>query len=271
MLHPQVFLYDTDTEELEQLTFEHTTKYGAFMWRAPEYGGEYVFFTIADRTQVRIYRKNKDTGKWAVSAAIDAPETVPYIWSPEPFVYNGKSYVQMQVSSSKKANDMTVPTQLAMTAILPDSQFRMLTNDNSIRRIRMDPEHFITEHGAFIYYNRYVPGVEGSHDVIDEGVWRVDTRLGPPRGAQQDDDAGMPDAGTLDDAGTPDAGSMAPPDDDDMDEAPTDDGGTPDADSKPGSCGCTVAPSRSHLGMTGLFGLALLLRVRRRRLSARQS
>jgi MYXO-CTERM domain-containing protein len=235
------------------------------MWRAPEYDGEYVFFTLSDRTQIRVYRQDPDTKKWKVSASFDAPATMPYVWSPEPFVYKGKSYVYMQLSSSKKANDMTVPTQLGIVGITPDSQFRMLTNDNTVRRIRMDPEHFITEKGAFIYYNRYVPGVEGSHDVQNDGVWRVDTRLGPPGGpTTPEDDAGTPDAGTSD-AGTPDAGSMEPPDDD-MEE-PVDEDET--ADSKSGSCNCTVGPSRSHLGMAGLFGLALVLGVRRRRLSAR--
>jgi hypothetical protein len=42
----------------------------------------------------------------------------------------------------------------------------------------MDPEYYITAQGPFIYYNRFQaqgPASPGN----SEGVWRVDTGLGP--------------------------------------------------------------------------------------------
>ena len=181
----QVFTYDTDTSQLEQLTFDPTKKWGAFMWRAPEFNNEYVFFTLADRNLIKIYRNLPVSGggsAWTEINSIPTPATLPWAWSPEPFVYNGKSYIFMQLSSDKQANDMSIPTQLGMTGIEPGKpSFRMLTNDSSIKRVRMDPEHFITAQGAYIYYNRYVPSTP-TRKVINDGVWRVDTRLGPPIG-----------------------------------------------------------------------------------------
>ena len=56
----------------------------------------------------------------------------------------------------------------------------MLTNDAQTPRLRLDPEYFITAQGPFIYYNRLVPET-ASHPPINDGVWRVDTNLGPPR------------------------------------------------------------------------------------------
>jgi len=53
----QMFLYDTDAGTLQQLTFEPTDKLGGFMWQAPEFNNEKVFFTIADRKQLLVYRK----------------------------------------------------------------------------------------------------------------------------------------------------------------------------------------------------------------------
>jgi hypothetical protein len=183
-VYQQVFFYDTDSGELEQLTFDATTKWGAFMWRAPEFDDEYVFFTVADRTQIRVYRLLSDDDgapTWTEVVAIDAPPTLPYIWSPEPFVYNGKSYIFMQISSNPQASDFGTPTQIALTGVEPElPSFRMLTNDSSVRRVRMDPEFFVTEEGAFIYYNRYVPPTADTPMVVNDGVWRVDTRLGPP-------------------------------------------------------------------------------------------
>jgi len=181
--YQQVFLYDTDTDVLEQLTFDPTTKWGAFMWRAPEFDNDDVFFTIADRTTIKIYRRitTDDGSPWTEINSIDTPATLPYAWSPEPFVYNGRSYIFMQVSSDPRASDMSIPTQLALTGIEPGTpSFRMLTNDSSTRRVRMDPEYFVTTEGAFIYYNRYVPSTD-TRPVRNDGVWRIDTRLGPPQ------------------------------------------------------------------------------------------
>jgi hypothetical protein len=182
-IYQQVFLFDTDTNVLQQLTFEPTTKWGAFMWRAPEFNNEYVFFTVADRTMIKVYRQLPDSHgvpTWTEITSVSMPASMPYAWSPEPFVYNGRSYIFTQVSSSSAANDMSVPTQIAMTGIDPAKpNFRMLTNDSNTRRVRMDPEYYITAQGAFIYYNRYIPSTS-TRGVQNDGVWRVDTRLGPP-------------------------------------------------------------------------------------------
>lgn len=182
-LYQQVFIYDTDADQLEQLTFDPVTKWGGFMWQAPEYNNEYVFFTISGRTSLVIYRHLPDANgvkRWTPINTIAMPAKLPYIWSPEPFVYKGRSWIFFQLSSSSKANDMAVPTQLAMTGIDPlRPNFRMLTNDNDTRRVRMDPESFITAQGPFIYYNRYIPKTD-TRPVQNDGVWRVYTGLGPP-------------------------------------------------------------------------------------------
>lgn len=182
-LKDQVFLYDTDSEELEQLTFDPNGKLGAFMWRAPEFNNEYVFFTMTSfRKQLLVYRKLPDangTWRWAVIKTIDTPATLPYIWSPEVFTHNGRSYIFMQLSSSSKFWDRSIPNQLALTGIDPlRVNFRMLTNNSQTRRLRVDPEYFITAQGPFIYYNRIVPETD-IRPALNDGVWRVDTKLGP--------------------------------------------------------------------------------------------
>jgi hypothetical protein len=181
--YPQVFLYHTDTSVLEQLTSDNTSKMGAFMWRAPEYNNDYVFFTMVSRTNLVVYRnlaQPDGSMQWAPVATITAPTTLPYIWSPEPFVYNGRSFIFFQIGSSNLANDMSVPTQIAMSGIGPGpTNFRMLTNDSTIKRVRMDPEVVFLDGGPSIYYNRYLLATS-SHKSQQDGIWRADTGLGPP-------------------------------------------------------------------------------------------
>jgi hypothetical protein len=182
-VYQQVFLYDTDTEELEQLTLDPVTKWGAIMWRAPEFENRYVFLTVSGRTSLTVWRQVPDqlgVNRWQIIKTIPMPDSLPYAWSPEPFVHNGRSYVIFQISSNERVTDLSIPTQLAITGIIPSiPSFRMLTNDNSIRRVRMDPEYYITEQGPFVYYNRYIPSTP-TRPVVNDGVWRVDTELGPP-------------------------------------------------------------------------------------------
>lgn len=181
----QVFLYDTDTGlPAEKLTSEPNGVVGAFMWRAPEFNNEYVFFTMAKfRAQLLVYRKllgNDGVARWTVVKTINAPTALPFFWSPEPFVHNGRSYIFTQLSPSSRFFDLSIPTHIAITGIDPLRQdFRMLTNDTTRPRVRLDPEFFITAKGPYIYYNRAVPETT-SNPAINDGVWRVDTKLGPP-------------------------------------------------------------------------------------------
>jgi hypothetical protein len=183
VLRDQIFLYDTDTNQKEQLTFEPSSKLGAFMWRAPEFGNDWVFFTVADRTKLLVYRKLPDAKgvkRWTVIKTVNTPAQVPYIWSPEQFTHNGKSYVFFQLSSSSVFNDTSVPNQLAITGIDPmRMSFRMLTNDPATPRVRIDPEYYITARGPYIYYTRIIPS-NATRPPANDGVWRVDTGLGPP-------------------------------------------------------------------------------------------
>jgi hypothetical protein len=185
LLFDQVFLYDTDSGQREQLTFEQVTKTGATMWRAPEFNNEYVFLTMSEqRTKVLIYRQLTGADgslRWTVVKTITGPASLPYFWSPEVFTHNGRSYVFFQVSAFQSFTDRKNPNQLAISGIDPlRVDFRMLTNDSQRPRLRLDPEFFITARGPYIYYNRAVPETD-TNPAVNEGVWRVDTRLGPRR------------------------------------------------------------------------------------------
>ncbi|AEJ01721.1 hypothetical protein Nit79A3_1923 [Nitrosomonas sp. Is79A3] len=177
----QCFLYDVDTKVLEQLTFDDGEKGAIFMWKAPEFDNEYVFFSMVNRNEIRVYRKIAETAgadpRWTAISSIVAPRAIPNIWSPEFFTHNDKSYIFFTLSPSPVILDMRIPTYLALTD-LSSTGFRMLHNTKSLIRVRSDPELFVTSNGPYIYYNSYIPQTDTS-PAIQDGVWRVDPGLGP--------------------------------------------------------------------------------------------
>lgn len=174
----QVFYRELDTGVAEQLTFDSGDKDQMWMWRAPEFGDEFVFITMAGGKELRLYRKTG--GQWAVAHTIKAPRHLK-IQSPEPFVYNGRSYAFMQMAAGGDsfASEIWIANLDAANPL-----FRRVSDDG-VFRARTDPEVFVTGRGPLLYYNRraltfedgkykYCPGVECS-----EGVYAADPGLGP--------------------------------------------------------------------------------------------
>ena len=178
----QAFRYDTQTKVLEQLTFDAGPKSQVFMWRAPEFGGNFVFFTLVNRNELRFYRKIDVNGDgnpvWTAFNSVFAPSWSANIWSPEPFVHGGKSYVTLVVSPSTAIFDLRVPTNVAMVSPR-DSALKILTDPRGPKRVRSDPEVYVTQNGPYIYYNSYIPQT-GTSPGTQNGVWRIDPGLGPP-------------------------------------------------------------------------------------------
>jgi hypothetical protein len=181
-VYDQVFLYHTKTGVLEQLTSDPVEKLWAWMWPAPEYGNENLFFVVVGGDHLNIYRDlpaANGSSQWTVINSIAMPAATPTISSPEPFVLNGHSWIFFTLSSNPDLHDFSATSLVAMTGIVPGtSTFKQLTSDNNPPRARRDPEYFITANGPYIYYNRYIPATATSPQV-NEGVFRVDTGLGP--------------------------------------------------------------------------------------------
>jgi hypothetical protein len=180
----QAFYRDLDSGVVEQLTFDPGAKYEIWMWQAPEYGNEFVFATLVDQIELRIYRKLPDAGgqlKWTPVYSRMAPDGNK-IFSPEPFTYKGRSYVFMaqSVKPNKFRSEIWISNIDAAAPL-----FRRIS-DNTVLRTRTDPEVFITDAGPLIYYNRLIPydGVirpKACRSLsCSEGVFRADPGLGAP-------------------------------------------------------------------------------------------
>lgn len=184
-VYRQVFLYSTDGT-LQQLTFDPTNKNSPFMWEAPEFNDKYVFLQVPeDSKEVDLYRylpNRNGPPTWQVYQRIRGTTDYPYIYSPEPFVYQGKSYIFFELASAPHQLGKFAPSQIAMSGIDPNApSFRVLTGDVAPNlHARRDPEYYITTMGPYLYYNRIIPAPPGGQ-AVNEGVFRVDTGLGPPQ------------------------------------------------------------------------------------------
>ncbi len=141
----QAAMYDTDTAVLTQLSTDSGNKKDTYMWLAPEYN-EYLFFSLVNGKEIRIYRKLN--GLWTV---IESFTVGDQITSPEPFVFQGKSYISLigiqGSTAAQKRYDVYVFDINGQGTLLNDQQ--------NLHRI--DPENLVIGNQAFIYYGELLP------------------------------------------------------------------------------------------------------------------
>jgi hypothetical protein len=176
----QVFYHDLDTNTDTQLTFDGGQKdqtSRAWIWNAPEFGTDKALATVADGTDLRIYRETPGQAAWTQVLSIRTPQN-GIINSVEHFVYNGSSYLFF-VATVPPA---TYPSQLFLANIdTANPQLLQLTPDLPLR-VRVDPEVYIANDGPYIYYNRMTLSNAGNPPYClkcNEGIFRAYTGLPP--------------------------------------------------------------------------------------------
>jgi len=185
----QVFWYDTDTNKVAQLTADATNKDDMFVFQAPEFGDNYVFFTIANGTEIDVYEQTGSTSVGAptfriVNRITSADPTEPLIASAEPFINCSPTcttYIFMTLTGTDKTLQ-PVPNGLAITTIDPaHPRFTVLASASSPAVQRSDPEYFTTANGPYLYYGRVTPATATSPAKY-QGEYYIDMQLGAPMG-----------------------------------------------------------------------------------------
>lgn len=168
----QVFKYTLDTNLTAQITSESGGTLSAQMWEAPEYNNALLALTLINgKTQIGIYQKVGT--KWQRVNVLKPPSVGTYLWSVEPFTYNGKSYLYMVTSTSSNQKSLTVPTEVWIAGVDPAAPFYRKVC-NSQQEVRKNPKAFITTQGAYIYFE-VISLLAGIYQ-----IYRVDSGLGPP-------------------------------------------------------------------------------------------
>ncbi|MBI3156612.1 MAG: hypothetical protein HYZ20_14545 [Burkholderiales bacterium] len=155
--YAQAALYWLDTRQIEMLTSDPSNKDEIWMWRAPEFGNEYVFATVVDSCCIRIYRQVG--GVWTPVHSIDAPAFAgkPAIFSPEPWVYGGRSYLAMQVGATK-----TSRSEIWIASIDPAQPMTRRISDSAVDTVRYEPEWFDTADGPVVFFSQYTSSGKSS-------------------------------------------------------------------------------------------------------------
>jgi hypothetical protein len=180
---PQVFYSNFDVNVPVQLTFDAGEKYEVWMWCAPEFDNELVCYTLVDNIELRVYRYLPDSGSdprpWKAVLSYMA-DNGHLIRSPEPFVYNGRSFIFM----SHTVRPPNIRTEIWIASADPANRlFRRITPTDPVAQ-RTDPEVFITDLGPLIYFNKLTPelGPNGRLNLCQSpdcslGVWFADPGL----------------------------------------------------------------------------------------------
>jgi hypothetical protein len=151
-------LYNIDTRTQAVVSSETGEKGSTWAWRAPEFNMHLVDFCAisvegsrAIYSSISIYRHSNRT--WTKINSLQSPSPdYPYIDSPEPFVYNNRSYVFFVAKQTSDKNSMG---QVWIASIDPSFPFYRQVSDDSIKS-RFDPEALQTESGLYIYYTEIV-------------------------------------------------------------------------------------------------------------------
>ena len=175
----QIFRYDLDSGATAQLTFDAGQKdlnSRAWIWHAPEFDGARVMVTVADDTELRIYREAEGPEGWELIRSVRTPLN-GVVNSPEYFTHDGASYVFF-VANVPPA---PFPSQVFLTNIDPADPLLVQLTPDAPKRMRTDPEVFIAADGPYIYFNRQTIDLSGNQYCLscNEGIFRSYTGLAP--------------------------------------------------------------------------------------------
>ena len=189
----QVFWYDTDTQVVQQLTFDPTTKQRALMFKAPEFQDQYILMTLAADDQVQIYLQSGTNPNGSpifdlINTIYSPDPSEPFMFDPKAFVHcnpNCQTYIAVGLSQVVNSQQtQTEPNGLAVMNINPANPFfELLVSAGSLPlKQRLDPKYFITANGPVLYFAQ-IQVQNGSLPYRPQGVYFINLQLGPPSGS----------------------------------------------------------------------------------------
>jgi hypothetical protein len=152
----QIFRYDLKTAKTAQLTFDAGNKIDAFLFTAPDYGGDRLLFCTVNDTLLRLYRETLTGFNKVYDIKIPDP-SYGYYFSAEPFVFKGKSYLFVCAAQQKfipGSQNNSKPADVWIVGLDAKRPLFRKISDNRVA-LRLDPEVFVTPTEAYVYYYEY--------------------------------------------------------------------------------------------------------------------
>jgi hypothetical protein len=188
----QVFWYDLDSGVYEQLTTDDVDKFSGFMFQAPDFGDNYIFYTVAEHKYIQVFEQTGTNADGSPAFVLVNTIYSPlvdqqYLNTSEPFINctpTCTTYAFITISTGASQKGVENPNGLAVVALNPATpMFEILVStDAPATRQRLDPEYFITPQGPYLYYNRIIPLQPGVSRYDNQGEWFIDMQLGAPSG-----------------------------------------------------------------------------------------
>ena len=194
----QVFWYDRVTQTVQQLTTDAASKHGAQLFRAPEFGGNYLLITVANEETLQIYEQLN--GATYPSGApvmtllgnFNSPDTVErYFSDPQAFIHctaqapTCQTYLLVGLSAVPDyQKSVSQPNGLALMSVDPEQQsFVILAAAQSTPAAqRLNPAYFITsQYGPLVMYDRILTRTT-TQDYLNQGIYQINLQLGAPAG-----------------------------------------------------------------------------------------
>ena len=162
----QLVQYDTATLSETVLTSDSGDKLGAYAWNAPEAGGDLLYMAAVKMegdtyaSEIRVYQMVAGaTEPITFVTFAPPPEAGSHvnIASPEPFVYDGASYISLALFNDAKDEGsiwvFALPTERGGQPPAPQR-----LDDPNLAVLKLDPEWYVTPDGAYVYYYYNVSG-----------------------------------------------------------------------------------------------------------------
>lgn len=151
----RVVRFDMDTGSYERLTWDDVDHGSVFFFQAPELGGESLFFTthgVQKNRPTSLWVWRLRNGAWTPIKEIPTPPGRPYVISPEPFEWAGRSWVSF-ISADEPINSNNGRADVWMAGLAPGNDvIRRISADTDI--VRKDPESYVGGVRPWVYYTR---------------------------------------------------------------------------------------------------------------------
>lgn len=147
----QATVRDLDTGVSRQLTTGPGRKDEVWLWQAPEFGGDWAMLTVVDSAVLRIYREIDGVFTPMLEYDVRALAGLNKIYSPEPVVYQDRSYIAFQASNIK----LDPKSQMWFVSADPAAPMARRVTDPAVRAVRIEPEWLVTPSGLYLYYTQY--------------------------------------------------------------------------------------------------------------------
>ncbi len=174
----EIARFKTDTKVFIDLTNEpNVYKQNIIAFKAPEYNNELMLLCIADKSELAIY-KDLGYGYERFKTVSNLDPDHPYLYSPELFQVNGKTYFAVLAVDSSDYHTAT-DGAIYVVELGKDNNRLIRRVDNGLPANRYEPEVYIGSEEVFVFFNiggnlrRARTGIKKIHNSIYESSQNI--------------------------------------------------------------------------------------------------